>query len=735
MAISDIVLPVTFKSNPRGLKQAEAQLKNFGKNVGKIAAGATAAVAGIAAGSVKAFADFDEALNKSVAIMGDVSDAMRDDMAEAARTVAKETTFSAEQAAESFFFLASAGLDAKDSIAALPQVAAFAQAGAFDMATATDLLTDAQSALGLASDDTAANMENLARVSDVLVAANTNANATVQQFSESLTNKAANSMKALGIELEEGVAVLSVFADQGIKGSEAGTRFNATIRGLTKGAQDNAEAFAELGVEVFDSEGNFNNFADIISDLEGGLDGLSTEQQRVTLSQLGFTEETLAGTLALLGNSEAIAEYEQGLKDAGGTTGDVADKQLESFNAQLKLLQSAFVDVGLQIGSDLIPMLVALVEDMKPLIEEATPALTDMFRSLMPVLTDLVKGFPAFVGALIPLIPVMGDIAGLVFEAAVVLFPIFLEILNMLLPVFQFLAEALRENTALITGIVASIAALIMFGTAISKLATLISAFQVVMGALRIGTIAQAVATGAATAAQNLFNLALKANPIGLVITAVAALVAGLVFFFTQTELGRELWAQFVQFLTEATQAFVNFFVVLFTEQIPAVWATMVEGITAGWEGFKEYFFTALEAIGEFFRGIINGWISLFETFVNGMIRGVNKIINALNTVSIDIPEGVPKIGGLTFGINIPNVPEVSLPRLAEGGIVDSATIAMIGEAGPEAVIPLDKLDQGGDIYVTVNAGMGTNGPQVGEEIVAAIKRYERSSGRVFQSA
>ena len=65
----------------------------------------------------------------------------------------QETRISAEQSAEAFFFLASAGLNAEQSISALPQVAKFAQAGMFDMATATDLATDAQSALGLTVDD------------------------------------------------------------------------------------------------------------------------------------------------------------------------------------------------------------------------------------------------------------------------------------------------------------------------------------------------------------------------------------------------------------------------------------------------------------------------------------------------------------------------------------------------------------------------------------------------------
>ena len=110
-----------------------------------LAGGAITAFSGL---FLKTFAGFDDALNQSLAIMGDVSDAMRKDMAQAAKDVARETRFNATDAAESYFFLASAGLDAKQSIEALPQVAQFAQAGMFDMAQATDLLTDAQSALG-----------------------------------------------------------------------------------------------------------------------------------------------------------------------------------------------------------------------------------------------------------------------------------------------------------------------------------------------------------------------------------------------------------------------------------------------------------------------------------------------------------------------------------------------------------------------------------------------------------
>lgn len=76
------------------------------------------------------------------------------------------------------------------------------------------------------------------------------------------------------------------------------------------------------------------------------------------------------------------------------------------------------------------------------------------------------------------------------------------------------------------------------------------------------------------------------------------------------------------------------------------------------------------------------------------------------------------------------------MPMMAAGGVVNRPTVAMIGEAGPEAVIPLNKMNSmGGATYnITVNAGMGADGAQLGKQIVDAIKRYERSSGPVFAS-
>jgi TP901 family phage tail tape measure protein len=358
----------------RGLTEAEKALGGLSKAAGIALAAVGAAVAGIAVKSVQEFAKFDAALTQSKAIMGDLTEAMEKDMADAAREVAKVTTFSAEQAAESFFFLASAGLDAEASIAALPRVAQFAQAGMFDMSRATDLLTDAQSALGLTiRDDAVKNMENMIAVSDVLVRANTLSNATVEQFSTSLTTKAGPALRTLGKDIEEGVAVLAAFADQGIKGEEAGTQLSIVLRDLSTKAIKNKEDFAALGVSVFDSNGEMRNLGDIIGNLETALDGMSDETAKATLLQLGFADRSVQSILALLGTSDAIKGYETALRSASGFTDTVANKQLETFNSQLKLLESAFIDVAIQIGEELTPYLqdlIPVIQDLLPIVGE-----------------------------------------------------------------------------------------------------------------------------------------------------------------------------------------------------------------------------------------------------------------------------------------------------------------------------------------------------------------------------
>lgn len=108
------------------------------------------------------------------------------------------------------------------------------------------------------------------------------------------------------------------------------------------------------------------------------------------------------------------------------------------------------------------------------------------------------------------------------------------------------------------------------------------------------------------------------------------------------------------------------------------------------WTNMKTTVVNIFNGIWSSIKGVINSIIGGIEKMANGVIKGINGMINALNKLSFDVPDWVPEIGGETFGFNIPTISTISIPRLATGGVVDQATVAMIGEAGQEAVVPLE---------------------------------------------
>ena len=291
--------------------------------------------AGVKAGSVAE--EFNQAMSSSIAIMGDIGDA-RSRMGQIAKQVAYDTKFSNKEAAESYYFLASAGLKAEQQMAALPFTAKFAQAGMFDLSRATELLTGSQSALGLASDNAAQHLENMTRVGDVLVKANTLAMASVEQFAEALGNKAAAAGRLANQSLEEVVSVLAVFAQNNRKGSEAGTAYNIVMREMKNKSLENAAAFKKFGVTVWDASGKVRYLADIIEDLEGLMATMTPKQFTEAMAQMGFQAKSRIFIQMLLGTSGAMKGFKEELQDAGGFTEEVASKQLPAFTDAMKKL-------------------------------------------------------------------------------------------------------------------------------------------------------------------------------------------------------------------------------------------------------------------------------------------------------------------------------------------------------------------------------------------------------------
>ena len=611
-----ITVPIISQFNSKGIEQFE---KEFGKleggaakaafGVKKAFAPALAVLGGVAAGagfSVKAFADFDQSMTESTAIMSGLTDAMRDDLAVAARDVGRNTKFSATEAADALYFLASAGLDAEASVGALGSVAAFAQAGNFDMARATDILTDAQAALGLTSKDAAENLTNMTHVSDVFVKGATIANTSVEQLGEAFTEKAGAAVKAAGMEFEGAAATLLVFADQGVKGSAAGTKLTATISALQAGARKNSAAFEEFGISVYDSSGNMRSMEAIVGDMEQGFQGMSVEQRNAALASLGLNQQALDGINLLYGQSDAIGAYTEQLTASGGVTDEVAGKQMETFNAQMLLMKDRLMDAAIGFGSVLLPIL----QD-----------------HLMPILE---KGIAFF-----------------------------------------------EQNAEVIMIVVGAIAAL----------AGVLVALNLMLKAVAI--------------VQGVLNLVMAANPIMLIVLAVVALIA--IFVLLQKRF-------------DIVGKAMNFMRDVFTKAKDKV-LTAFEGL---WDWFKGLP-GKLRDIG---TTILNVLTTPWRTAFNQISRLWNSTIGSF---SISIPSWVPIIGGK--GFSFPQMP--TIPALAEGGIVTRPTLALIGEAGPEAVVPLGRGGgmMGGNV---VNITVTSANP---EAVIDAIRQYERRNGTFSRTA
>jgi phage-related protein len=232
---------------------------------------------------------------------------------------------------------------------------------------------------------------------------------------------------------------------------------------------------------------------------------------------------------------------------------------------------------------------------------------------------------------------------------------------------------------------------------------------------------------------------------------AIAAVIAGIVFLATKTTFFQDAWKSMIDFVVKAWTGFgklfesigngIGSFFGTLGSSLSKSWTETIEGLTGAAKGFGEAFMTVFRGVGNFFRNIVNGYIGLWEGFINGILGGVNGIIRAVNSIKITLPSWIPGLGGQSFGVNLPTVSNLNIPRLADGGIVmptPGGVLANIAEGGkPEAVIPLDRLGKmgGTTINVTVNAGMGADGNRIGQMIVDEIIKFERTSGKVFARA
>lgn len=706
-----INLNIISKFDQKGLKRAQDALKSFATGAVKAAGAAVAGVGLIGVQSVRSFASFDAQMTKSLAIMGDVSDAMETDMANAAREVAKATTFSADQAAESFFFLASAGLDAEQAVAAMPQVAKFAQAGMFDMALATDLATDAQSALGLTSDDAAQNLENLTRVTDVFVKANTLANTSVQQISEALTNKAGAALRVVNKDVEEGAAVLALFADQGVKGAEAGEKLNVVLRDVPRAAARNADGFRELGLEVLDADGNLRNMADIVDEFTDVLGPMSDAQAAATLEQLGLTRSVGDAIKLLMGGGDSIREYEEALRSAGGTTEEVANNQLDTLSAKADLLRSRIADLGISIGTSLAPLADDLIEQLGPTIDGLEGPLIKLFEELAPKIAELIGKVPELIESLIPLIEPMGNISAA-----------FIDLVDVTLPAFQVLLEELEPVIDGFTGFLAE------NGEVVGGLIVAFAIFRTILAVTSVALGVFAGASGVAAGASGGFFATLAKNPLGALIALVVGGATSLVVFGDEA--------------TKTGGKFSDFYL----------------GVLKGADIFQRGLVGVLNSVIRYLNNTALSALNVLRV-INGFRKAVDKdpILFEVPTIpllepggggiqqkilELEIAAGIRGGGaqpdhltGLGRQLNRDELMSMTGPLL-EAARANQAAIDELNLSQQQTQIPfLPGQGPTQQNNITINAGLGVNGNRLAEDVVGLLEQYDRQAGPVFERA
>jgi hypothetical protein len=396
---------------------------------------------------------------------------------------------------------------------------------------------------------------------------------------------------------------------------------------------------------------------------QSGLAGETEPLRKFGLDLSAATVESFAYANGIAAAGEPLTEaqkqqarYGALLEQTNKTQDDFSNTSDGLANAQ-RILAANLANVQAEVGGPLLGAFANLTTALIPVVNELAPVLVEVMGELSPVIAELAGQIPGLLTSLFPLLPVLGELAGVFLELVAQLLPVFVELFAALLPtivalvpiIAEFISEAMAVLVPILLELVAALAPIVE---------ALLPVFMELFEALA---------------------------PVALeLIESMLPLIDRLL----------PLFIQFIEFLTPIL---VTVGEIIGTILVAAVefFIGAIENVTEDIDAFSTFFQEVWGGIKSFFGDIINGLISGFEGFVNGAIRGVNRVIDAINSLSFTIPDWVPEVGGQSFGFNLRRIAEISLPRvaLAEGGLVTGPTNALIGEAGPEMVIPLDRFE------------------------------------------
>ena len=664
--IDNITMPldkigVKGKTVGRALKneftKTEQQLANVGTKLKSFAKGA--ALAGIALVGVgigvatKQFIDYDAAVTGATAKFKDLdmtSVDYKDNLkavGKVARDVAAITEFNAVDTAGALDKMAMAGLTSKQSMALLAGTTNLATAAGADLTTAVDIATDALGAFGLMTEDEKALEGNLNRLSDVMAKTTNMFNTDISGFFESAKMGAAT-FTSTGQSLEDFSAMVGVMASSGIKGSESGTQLRNMMLSLASPSKTAAMALDRMGIKTTDAQGNFLNIIDILAQFEKGMKGMGDAEKAAALTDI-FGKRTVTGvTLLLAEGTEGLKRYSKELQNAGGTAANVATAMRGSLANRIEVLKSALTELGFKFVDAFAAKGGKAIENLTATITNFDPA---------PIIDFLTAAFT-----------VISKIVGVLWKMRIIII-----------------------SLAIAWGVykVAMIAAVV-----ISNIMGMVRAVQTLMSAQQGMNVVQAI-----------FNVLLTANPVGIIIVALAALIAiiilcvkhwdditaamarcwdwvkknqeavlGIIAVFTGPfgfiiSIVREFWNEW----DRITQAFTNGGIIAGLKQIGA---TILSALLAPLQGVFELF-GKIPGVGKHFENFATN----IESFRN-QIKGIDDSTANVSTSKMD--------GGISDGIQPSVAPVSPAQQVAYYSRQDSyqhAEISVRAEQGMQARI------------------------------------------------
>lgn len=534
----------------------------------------------LAKGAISVGMDFESGMSQVAATMGMTTQEIAGGseaytkLENAAKEAGNTTQFSATQAAEALNYMALAGYDADKAVETLPTVLNLAAAGGMDLATASDMVTDSMSALGDKAGTTESFVDKMAKTSQ-------KSNTSVQQLGEALLS-VGGTAKSLAGGVTEANTVLGIFADSGTKGAEGGTALRNVILSLTAPTDTAKKKMQELGLEVFDANGNMRPLNETFQDLNGILGNMTQGEQTEVLNTI-FNKVDLKSVNALLANSgERFNELSGYIENSTGAAEQMAATMNDNLQGKITILKSGLEGLG-----------IAAYEKFETPLKNAVTNITNVIGDLQ---TDLTSG--ELSGALDKVATGFGNLVEKASEIIVAVLPKILEGLG-------WIAD--HGDT------IASLLAAIGAGFAVFKVASIINGVVTAIQGLTAAEVAL-------NAIQKLVNITMAANPMMLIITLVATLVAAIVGFVATNEDARAAVVNDWNIVKDTVGKVVGEIAKFFTETIPNALSKVVDFVKDNWQDILLFLANPFAGAAkllyehcETFRNIVDNIASFFR--------------------------------------------------------------------------------------------------------------------------